>query len=201
MDEIWKGIEEFKGYKISDIGRVKSLKRGKIIIMKQRKDKNGYLVVNLSNNGKKKLMRVHRLVLLAFTPNPENKPTGNHIDADKENNKVYNLEWNTIFENNEHAIKMGLNNNNDRKVLMSKKDGAPLLSFKCIKDAEKMFQIDSSAISKCCKNRKHFKTAGGYKWAYIMTNKDKLTKLKREVLARLQGKEIYVVNGKYEIRR
>ena len=105
--EIWKDIEGYEGlYQISNLGRVRSLARattsGKVL--KQMK-KHGYMNVCFSKNNVDKYFRVHRLVALAFIPNPENKPTVNHIDGNKANNNVSNLEWATHSENETHSYR------------------------------------------------------------------------------------------------
>lgn len=92
--EIRKDIKGYEGvYKISNFGRVKSLKFGKERILKLCVSNNGYLVVNLCKNNKYRSHYVHRLVVEAFIPNPENKPEVNHINEDKINNMISNLEW------------------------------------------------------------------------------------------------------------
>ena len=99
----WKLIEGFDGiYSVSNYGDVKNNRTGKL--MKPRKNEKGYLHIGLTTNGKQKNMRVHRLVAQAFIPNPENKPQVNHIDFDKENNCVNNLEWVTNKENTQYSI-------------------------------------------------------------------------------------------------
>lgn len=99
----WKLIEGFDGiYSVSNYGEVKNNRTGRL--MKQRKTEKGYLRVGLTTNGKPKCMRVHRLVAQAFIPNPEDKPEVNHIDFNKENNCVNNLEWVTGKENTNHSL-------------------------------------------------------------------------------------------------
>ena len=106
--EEWKVIEQAPDYMISNEGRVKSLKRGRELILSDRVGSDGYLNVSLSTNGKAKYYRVSRLVAEYFVPNPENKPSVNHIDGDKQNNHHTNLEWTTMHEQVVHAYKLGL---------------------------------------------------------------------------------------------
>lgn len=100
MKEEWKNIAEYEGlYKISNFGRVYSVKND--IIMKMWLHYKGHKFLYLCKNGRKKFF-VHRLVACAFIPNPDNKPLVNHIDCNKANNNVNNLEWNTDAENTQH---------------------------------------------------------------------------------------------------
>ena len=120
MEEIWKDIEGYKGlYQVSNLGRVRSLDRrvirpdGSIMSFRGRMLKQGltpkfYLKVYPSKRSKKESLQVHRLVALSFIPNPENKSDVNHIDGNKQNNNVKNLEWATALENQLHAYKNGL---------------------------------------------------------------------------------------------
>lgn len=117
MKEIFKDIEGFEGmYQISNQANVKSLdrldNRGRKItgrILKHKIDKDGYHQVILSKDGVPYTKKIHRLVAIAFIPNPENKLTVNHQDTNKDHNYESNLEWATSFENNLHAHKRGLN--------------------------------------------------------------------------------------------
>ena len=89
-NEIWKDIKGYEGeYLISNFGRVKSLKRAAPRILKQRVGSTGYMMINLNQ----KTFQVHRLVADAFVLNTEDKPTVDHIDGDKTNNKAENLRW------------------------------------------------------------------------------------------------------------
>lgn len=119
MNEQWRDIAGYEGlYQVSNIGRVRSLdhvvktKRGKDMLVKG-KDKSllnrkGYMFVLLRNRRVQQMCAVHRLVATAFIPNLDNKPEVNHIDANKSNNCVNNLEWVTGEENMRHAYDNGL---------------------------------------------------------------------------------------------
>lgn len=113
--EIWRPIEGYEGfYEVSNLGRVKSLARitahGRKIKEKQRKLplNKGYPTIKFSKDGEWELAYVHRIVAKVFIPNPENKREVNHIDGNKLNNKVENLEWVTSSENVKHAYDSGL---------------------------------------------------------------------------------------------
>jgi len=124
--QIWIPIIDFENfYEVSEYGDIKSIPRTvgsrirstgvntrylseKLLIHDE--NKQGYLRVTLAKNGVNKRFAVHRLVAMAFIPNPENKPAINHKDGNKKNNHYSNLEWCTNSENNKHAHKTGLNN-------------------------------------------------------------------------------------------
>ena len=118
-NEIWKDVVGFENlYQVSNFGRVKR-KKGETIykdgriahfsetVLKPTIFKKGYLMVYLSKNSIKKTKQVHRIVAEAFIANPENKETINHIDCNKLNNNVSNLEWMTNLENIQHSIENG----------------------------------------------------------------------------------------------
>jgi hypothetical protein len=107
---------------VSNQGRVRSFKNGrKERILHQRYNNRGYPIVTLSNNSEKTHPRVHRLVALAFLPNPCNKPEINHIDMNKHNSHLSNLEWCDRLENvrKAHELKtdMGTGENNSMSLL------------------------------------------------------------------------------------
>ena len=101
MNEIWKDIEEYEGlYQVSNLGRVRSFISNKILRFGVNPD--GYLFVHLYINKSKKYIGVHRIVASAFLDNYEDLPEVNHIDSDKKNNSVLNLEWVTREQNMKH---------------------------------------------------------------------------------------------------
>lgn len=106
MEEIWKEIPGYeKKYKVSNLGNVYSNKHKRIL--KPYKVRKGYLRVDLFDSKfVRKHQKVHRLVAMAFIPNPDNKPQINHIDGNSANNCVTNLEWCTNDENQKHAQKL-----------------------------------------------------------------------------------------------
>ena len=110
--EQWKPIQEFNGeYEVSNLGRVRSMKRyyGMVgRIMPQTIQRKGYYAVTFHMNNKAYCRKVHRLVIEAFTPNPDSLPCINHIDGNKLNNHVSNLEWCTYQANMQHAVRTGL---------------------------------------------------------------------------------------------
>lgn len=107
MKEIWKDIIGYEdSYQVSNLGRVKSKERIDAVghpwhsrILKPCPQKSGYLNVDLSRNHSKKKLRVHRLVALAFIPNPNDLPEVNHLNEDKTDNRVCNLEWCSTQDN------------------------------------------------------------------------------------------------------
>lgn len=114
-EEIWKDVVGYEGlYQVSNLGRVKRLAFSysrfhiKEKIRKRNITRCGYNRIVLMNNHDKSMRYVHRLVAEAFIPNPDNKRVVNHIDGDKLNNHVSNLEWATDSENAKHAVKNGL---------------------------------------------------------------------------------------------
>lgn len=107
--EIWKDIEGFPNYEVSNLGRVRNKNTKQIIA--PIKGSSGYLSVRIrkqTGDYEKPALNIHRLVAKTFIPNPENKPQVNHIDGNKLNNKMDNLEWCTRKENSKHAMKLGL---------------------------------------------------------------------------------------------
>lgn len=159
--EIWKDCKGYDGrYQISNLGRVWS-------VVSQRyldgtKDRDGYLQVFLTaRNGKSKKEFIHRLVALVFLPNPEGLPQVNHIDENKQNNSVENLQWVSIKANANHGTR------NNR---ISKANSKPIYCveldkiFYGTREAERITGINHSGISRACRGIQL--TAGGFHWQF-----------------------------------
>lgn len=134
--EQWKHIPGYEGsYMVSSYGRVKSFKNNKERILKPGKNSSGYLNITLYKNDLPHYYRAHRLVAIAFLPNPENKNQVNHINGIKTDNRLENLEWATNKENIQHAYRTGLKDNlgekhsnsklTTKQVLVIRKDTRP----------------------------------------------------------------------------
>lgn len=101
--EIWKPIEGYENYEVSNHGHVRNTKKDGRLMTACRVT-HGYLAVSLSKDGKRRFRLLHRLVAEAFIPNPDGKPQVNHKDRVKTNNCIDNLEWVTCEENITHAV-------------------------------------------------------------------------------------------------
>lgn len=155
MQEIWKNIEFYESYyQVSNLGNVKSLPRivpfrnsYRIIkekLLKVRKEKNGYQIVSFYINGVEIKKKVHRLVAEAFIKNKKNKPQVNHIDGNKMNNAIDNLEWVTAKENVIHSYKNNLQaKNRPKKIIINYSTG---IFYNGINDLLDSFDFKKSTI-------------------------------------------------------
>ena len=174
MEEIWKIIEEYHDYMVSNMSRVKSLERNVVKgngglykieekILKSIKKRDGYLQINLSKEGKQKTCLIHRLVASTFLDNPNNFFEVNHIDEDKTNNRVDNLEWCSREYNCNYGTR---NKRISIPILQFSLDGKLIRKWNSTREVEKELNIAHSQITACCKKRKNYKTAGGFIWRY-----------------------------------
>jgi len=167
MSEIWKDIKGFEGYyQISNIGNIKSLEKfvnhhnsntgvcfRKEKILKKFYNKSGYLDVYLYKNNKRYIKKVHRLVGKAFIPNPKFKKTINHIDSNRLNNNINNLEWNTYKENTEHAYNFGNRKDNIPIKIISKSTNQ-YHTFRSLLKGSNFLSKQNSYLSKKIKKNK-----------------------------------------------
>ena len=184
-NEIWKDVVGYEdSYEVSSLGRLKSKERivfagnpykAKGKIMKQHLDSRGYyLFVNMWNKGTVKTARVHRLVAIAFVPNPENKKQVNHKKGIKIDNRASELEWNTKSENMKHSFsvlkrkapigKKGLFNIGGKIVIQKDLNGNVIKEFPCAREAMRQLGFADTNITACCNGK--IKTSRGYKWEF-----------------------------------
>lgn len=158
-EEVWRDIPGYEGkYQASSLGRI----RGPRTMHTPFQNHNGYLIATLHMGGTKVRTGVHRLVALAFIPNPESKPQINHINGDKTDNRPENLEWATCSENNLHRRRV-LNGGGGRpkKPVVCIDTGA---EYPSITEAAEATGAHLTKILSCCKGQRN--RAGGLRWAY-----------------------------------
>ena len=192
MKYIWKAVPGYEGiYEVSNIGDVKHLghvkwrftnirgvdippRIGDVINLY---DSRGYMQVTLVKNNIRKIARVHRLVAMAFIPNPNNKPEVNHKNGIRYDNRVENLEWVTKSENERHKYKTGYKTPQHVREAISRankgSNHAKARKVKCLEtgqvfgstiEASKTIGLSRNAVFNCCKG--FCKTAGGFHWEY-----------------------------------
>ena len=167
-------IPQFPNYKINDKGEVFSKYKPKTNIVwdkwtpvKNVLDKGvGYYLVTLTHEGKRKNQFIHRLLAQAFIPNPLSKAHVNHLDGNKTNNLLSNLEWATPQENSQHAVDLGLTTyDHSKKAIIQYDMNMNFISeYTSGKEAQDVTGVARQNISKVLRGlRKH---AGKYIWKY-----------------------------------
>ena len=195
--EIWKNIAGYEGrYQVSNLGQIRSVSRwvnapqerrlfveGRILSLQR--SKVGYVYVSLlGENQKQKRWLVHRLVALTFIPNPCNYPTVNHIDENKSNNRVSNLEWCSYSYN----ISYGKGNENrkeskKKKIEMyNRETGEYIKTFNSIDEASEITGVNRTTISEVAANRYGRRSAGGYIWRFGSESERKKRGLRDEIV-------------------
>ena len=167
--EIWRDIVGYEGlYQVSNLGMVKSLNyRGskKEKVLSLNRERTGYERVKLCKEGQHKVERIHKLVAMAFIPNPENKPCIDHINTDRSDNRVENLRWVTHKENCNNDL---TRKNSGNKAVCKRRKVICIetgVIYNSIIEVERQLGILHSDICKCCKGTRD--TAGKFHWQYI----------------------------------
>jgi hypothetical protein len=163
-----KWVQGFEGiYSVDMTGSVNSYHRKKKKKLKCYNNSSGYLIVDFYKDRKRKQYIAHRLIAETLIPNPENKPEVNHIDGDKTNNDISNLEWNTRKENICHAFSTGLKNSEHLRravVQLDKATKEVIVKYNSITDAHRQTGINRSSITSTCQGKRE--TAGEFIWRY-----------------------------------
>jgi hypothetical protein len=166
IGEIWKKISnEYDNYFVSNFGRIKVKGRnphyGTLM-------KDGYYRTNLINKiqGTRKKFRVHRLVCQAFLPNPDNKPMVNHLDENRSNNKLENLEWVTNRENVNHSLDLNgrIKTSSRSRIVLQIQNGIVINEFPSINQAAINNEISTTFIRDRCNGRT--KQSGEFVWIF-----------------------------------
>lgn len=182
---MWKkfyldGIET--DYSVSTEGDVRKDTTNYILSQSSQQD---YKFVALLVQGKQKRMRVHRMVAETFLDNPENKPYVNHINGNRGDNNVENLEWVTPSENTQHAVETGLfTSGRARPVIQYNLDGMQMATFESASEAARQTGGSQSKITMCCRRQRQ--TANDYQWRYYDDIQD-VTKIEKKFIT---GKKV-----------
>ena len=168
MEEQWKVIDFASNYEVSNTGFVRN--KTTKYILKGRETINGYLQVSLKIDNENKFMNkyIHRLVAQFWLDNIDNKKEVNHIDGNKKNNNMFNLEWVTAKENSNHRVNV-LNKKitDNKKVGMFNKQNQLIQIFNSVKQASQYFKKSRVNIDNALKHKNNQQTAYGYIWEYL----------------------------------
>jgi hypothetical protein len=170
--EIWNKIKDFDNYEVSNLGNVRRLdsfvfqsgryNHYKGRVLKQENVKGGYKRVTLCKNNSTKRFQVHRLVAITFIENSKNKPCVNHIDGDKSNNQISNLEWVTYSENERHSYDILGKINFNRKLSVEDvyfiRENCKLGKYSNVKEIADKYKVNITVIYNLLKNKYYAKT-------------------------------------------
>ena len=192
VEEMWKDakfvdhgiLRDYSNYyQVSSFGRIRSIRKGKKRLLSPYVNRKGYLVIGFSKPGEIGIkLAVHRLVAYLFIPNPYNLPQVNHINEDKTDNRVDNLEWcDNKYNCNYGSRSTRSASRHTIPIVQLTIDGHYVRSWKSTYDIKRELGLNPSSINRCCKDnfgRRGFNIYKGYKWQYL----DKYMILKEEYL-------------------
>ena len=185
IKEKWKTIKGYDSlYAVSTLGNIRSMEKtsinGNLLkpkMMKPARQSNGYISLVLHNNGFRKTHTVHRLVAVAFLKNPNNLKTVNHKNGKRDDNSVDNLEWMSQSDNCKHGFeknghvgswtdKFGKDHHRSKVVIQMDLDSNEVARFYGTMEVERETGINNRGVADACRGKN--KTAGGFKWKYLV---------------------------------
>ena len=177
MKEQWKQVDGFVGYEVSNLGRVRSVDRIRkaaygrtarvkgVLLQARKNTTNDYLLVRLRKEGKLVHCLVHRLVAIAFVPNPDGLPQVNHKDENPQNNRWDNLEWCDQLYNNHYGTAIERRSiTRGKPVAQYTKDGEFIARFVSAREAARSIGKSQAAITRCCLGK--YAQAYGFLWKF-----------------------------------
>lgn len=181
VTEEWRCAVGFEGYyEVSNFGNVRRADSCKVL--DGGLNSYGYKVFSLSKDGKQYMSKGHRLVAQAFIPNPENKRNVNHIDGDKSNNFVENLEWSSQRENGIHAREVLSIDYSQKPVVQTTINGEVVAIWASGSVAGRVLNIAQQLIGACCRGTAP--TAGNFIWRYSGISFERAIKEQRVTMMR-----------------
>lgn len=168
MEEQWRVIEEATNYEVSNLGNIRNSKTNRLLNPTPSPGGYAQVSIRIKSSNKFEKRYVHRLVAQYWIDNPENKREVNHLDCDKTNNNVNNLEWVTSSENQKYRYKKEERiKTSNRKVGNFDADGNLISIFFSIADAARAVGGVRGPIDKVCRKEPGRKTAYGWRWEYL----------------------------------
>lgn len=209
INEVWRKISGYEEYEVSNLGRIKRLSYDKKVcgnakqhceekILKLQTRKRGYQAVMLSKNSKVKTFLVHRLVAIAFIPNPNNLPQVNHKDENPSNNCVENLEWCTQKYNSNYGTSKERISSKLKNGVLSKsveqydKKGNFMQEYPSAIEASRVLGLKVSGIISCCNSNKKYSHCGGFQWKY--KNSDKIIEDIRKIILQFDKENNFIAS-------
>lgn len=170
----WRDVPDYEDrYRVNNLGQIQNKKTG--LYLKYSTNSGGYSVVYLYGEcHKRKGFKVHRIVCTAFKGNPENLPQVNHINMNKKDNRIDNLEWCTQSYNIKHSFVNGGREHNKKMLLMATHkevlckdmEGNVIKKYFSLSEASRETGCNISNISACCHGK--IKSLGGYRWELVL---------------------------------
>ena len=163
---MWKEVAVNPKYEVNENGEVRHRERKQIL--RGKIDRYGYKVITMSSGDRKKPQSVtaHRLVAMAFIPNPDNLPSVNHKDEDKLNNSVDNLEWCSALYNTRYGTGQQRSRDARKRPVEALKGGAVVKRYACVGDAAAELGVSPSSIKDVLRKKKWHKSSCGYNWRF-----------------------------------